>query len=374
MTQPAFLALGDIHLDHLIWRRQRDIADDSLTAFRSFLDHAIRLRIPAVIVGDLFDTTDPESSLVRFFREQMSRCADAGIPVYAIQGNHDKRPGVPWYVACSPHPIHFGDGRPVVIGGLQVVGFDYAVRDVIERQLADLHAELESGGRPPQVLMLHQAVRQALRFEGAHNCDLDWVHPAIPLTVLGDIHRPCDMSTPGGRALYTGSSHPRSLEELGPKTCVLVNDDLTVDRLPLEQRFFARLVWTEDASIDADQVVAGIRFELGRKPTLRPAVWLRYSPERSTVAQELIARLHVESVIVVDEPMVGRSSIEPSAEQVDTSDLPKLPELLARLIDPTVDRFAYQMTLALMDQTTNPVDLIREERDRFMAAGPGASN
>lgn len=384
MTKSSFIAMGDVHLDDLIWKRHREITGDSRLAFSTLVDRAIKHRIPLVIIGDLFDSSEPDPRLVRFFREEMVRCEKVDVPVYALQGNHDKRHGTPWYCACSPWPIHIGDGKPVTINGVRCVGFDYAVRDVIQQQLADLSARIDAGEPAPEVLFLHQAVRQALRFEGAHNCDLDWIHPKIPLTVLGDIHKTIEMPTPGGRAFYTGGSHPRSLEEIGPKSYLWVvrNNDhdnpggLKVVQEPLHGRFFYKVVWTATDEVDtlkligdviSSDVVNGVLREEG-KQALQPVVWVRYDLERSQQARELIERLRVEKAIVVDDPMVVRTKAEFDAEKVDTSDLPQLPDLLARVVNPESDRFAYQMALALMDPTTNTVDLIREQRDRFMAS------
>ncbi len=123
----AFLALGDLHLDTAIWRKHRQVTGDPQAALRCLVDLAAELKVPMVLLGDIFDVSDPESSLVQFFRSEMERAHAAGVPVYCIQGNHDKRT-VPWYTACSPYPVHVGDGKPVAINGVSCIGYDYCGR------------------------------------------------------------------------------------------------------------------------------------------------------------------------------------------------------------------------------------------------------
>ena len=91
-STPLLLAAGDIHLDHWIWRRHRTITGDAQLGFDQLIELALRYRCPLVIVGDLFDTVDPDSSLVSYFRQCMDRLQRESIACYAIQGNHDRRP------------------------------------------------------------------------------------------------------------------------------------------------------------------------------------------------------------------------------------------------------------------------------------------
>lgn len=360
-----FIASGDQHLDDLIWRRHRNITGDAALAFRQLVQAAIDLKVPLVLVGDLFDTTDPPSHLVRLVREEFERCAQAGIEVFAMQGNHDKRPNEPWYTAISSNVRHIGDGEQHLIGGIRCIGLDYAVKDVICEQLSGLRDRIDNGIPAPQILFLHQACRQALRFEGAWNCDLDWVHPSIPLVVMGDIHAQHNFELAGGgKALYTGATHPRSLDEICGKGFVAVHDDLTVERLPLAGRFFGKVVWAEPAEVNLELVLADLR-SVGAHP-LPPVLWLRYSPECMADAQRLaeeVQRLRVETIIV-DEPLSAREDGKPV--EVDTSDLPSVPKLLASLLNPDQDAFAYQLALDLMDPTADTAQLIRDARDRYL--------
>ena len=209
---PLFNAIGDAHIAETIWTKRAQVTGDAYLAFSRAVDVSLTYRVPTILLGDVFDTVNPTTNDVEFCRQQMSRLQQAGLPVYYLQGNHDQRPK-PWLKAIHEHPQYVGDGRPFQLDGLTIRAFDYAQHDRIQATLANLQMETV-----PDILLLHQAVRQALNFQGAWNCDLDWVHPEVRLTIMGDIHTPWSGKTAGGRAHYTDALHPRADEEFGRKS------------------------------------------------------------------------------------------------------------------------------------------------------------
>ncbi len=367
MPTPAFVALGDIHLDRYIWRSRRTVTGDALMGFRAFLDHAIRLRVPAVVVGDLFDSSDPDPEVVEWFRREAERFHAQNLPLYCLQGNHDKQP-VPWYIASSPYPIHIGGGKLQEINGVRCAGFDFASRDVIEKQMAELV------NRPVgeiQCLFLHQAVKQALRFEGAWNCDLDWVPDGIPLCVMGDIHKTQEYPMRnGGKAWYTGAGHPRSIEEIGPKWCLVVNQDLTVDQLPIPSRQIERFTFTTGVP-GVDQLARvgeWIAQVTKRDDPLQPICWLSFTDGQDNAVSEVV-RMCGDQVMVVQVPLVFRqeSPGELDARSADQAAVPTLESLLGGFINPSKEPFAYQLALDLIDPTAKPQERLVAQRDRFLA-------
>ncbi len=371
------VVLGDIHLADLIWHRHRQITGDARIAFTSFIDIAIQLSVPAVIAGDLFDVSDPPSSLVQFFRSEMERAHQAGIPVYAIQGNHDKR-AVPWYVACSPYPIHFGDGKPIAINGINVVGFDYTGRDEIQAQLAQLvvnmvqYEEHQMPEEKPRILFLHQAVKQALKFEGAYNCDLDWVPSDIPLTILGDIHKTMRMPMEHGEAWYTGASHARNIDEAGTKFCLGITKDLKVEPIEIDHRRILKAVWPSetDVAYQFPEVVKWATAAAAESiPELPPVVWLRAVDVHAGIISDLKHALSkIPGVILIEDPLVEGEVTDLARVTIDTSDLPSVPELLARIIDPKEARFTFQLITDLLDPTADIQERLAAQKARFMAS------
>jgi len=356
----AFIALGDIHLDSTIWRRYRQIQGDAFVGFTSFINTAIRLRIPAVILGDLFDSVDPEPDLVRYFREEMDRCRDNQIPVYAIQGNHDKRPS-PWYTSVHNWPQHIGDGVQVEIGGVSVVGFDYAPLTVIRKQLEDLGAKRNK----PQAVFLHQCVRQTISFEGAWNCDLEWVPPEIPLILMGDIHIPVSyVIRPNQRAYYTGPSHARDISQIGDKSATLVYRDLQVMRVPIAHRRIAKFVILTPEGVG--EAAEWLRMALATPQPLPPVAWIYHTVD-TTAPLAALANDYDGRAIVVIEPAKLTGTILDEEVVVTVDQLLSKESLIAKLANPETEPEIYAFVLELA-KNQNVGEILMSVRERFYAS------
>jgi len=82
--------LADVHLGKQQYGRI-ERAEDFARAFRDVVNHSIDTRIDFVLIaGDLFEqkTVDPETFNIA--ATGLRRLADANVPVFAIEGNHDK--------------------------------------------------------------------------------------------------------------------------------------------------------------------------------------------------------------------------------------------------------------------------------------------
>ncbi len=358
-AKPICLVLGDIHLDQFIWRKYRQITGDAFTSFTSLIDATIRLHVDLVLVGDIFDNVTPDTALIQFFRRSMQRVVDAGLHVYAIQGNHDKRPQVPWYSAIHEAVVHIGDGVPRDIGPLRVVGLDYSTRDVIEAKIATLDA---IPGRL-DVLFIHQAVRQALPWEGAWNCDLDWIPARVGVVLMGDIHQKFKHTIrPGQDAYYTGASHMRSLPEAGPKSAMLLHDDLSLTDIPLVTRSLQK--FTISTPDELGPVVEWLR-EHSREP-LPPVAWVYYAEAIGHAVLGLVA--HCTEGIVVAEPVDTK---HPGAGRDDTSpdprsDLISFEAVMNQLVDPIKDPGAHSFVYDLFKDPRPTAEVISAQREKYL--------
>lgn len=354
MSRPAFLAIGDLHLDPFIWRRYRQVNGDAFYGLANCVQLAIDRQLPLVLVGDVFDTVDPEPQVIRFFREQMDRCEAEVVRVYTLQGNHDRRP-VPWTSAVHDWPVYIGDGRHVDIGGVRCRAFDYDTRDNIQQRLVQLDDR-------PRVLFLHQAVRQALRFEGQWNCDLEWVPEDIPLTIMGDIHSEWQQQFRTGQlAYYTGATHARDISQRGPKSCLQVHDDLQVDRLPIDSRSIELLTVMSDAQVaDAlgwlDQAIA-------RQPRLIPTLFIKHTSSQTANCAQLGAQ-YMGRAFVLSE-LIEEDEAQVATQLLDDPALLSPDQLLRTLIDPAREPLAYQLASELAWSADQPVDVIRNRREHF---------
>lgn len=384
-SEPAFVALGDIHLDHLIWRRHRDITGDATLGLQQALDHAIRLNVPLVLLGDIFDTSDPDPSLVQVFRQTVERATTHGIKVFAIQGNHDRR-RTPWYQAISGDVINIGDGSPQVINGVPVVGFDFNHLEAIQESLADLSVRIMAMDPRPQILCLHQAVRQYLNIEGAWNCDLEWVPREIQMVIMGDIHKPLQLQfhQGAGTALYTGSGHARGIDEFEPRSVLVMNRDLSFTRAPIYQRPMDVLVVTQEsdpavtlATLDQFLQQAQAANAAAGAMALRPLLWVRFTEGATELLTRVQARLQGlpedQRPIVVEDALVGKVTIE-GQPIIDVSGMPSLSEILGTLVDRQADPEAFELASSLLavKASKDVLPTIRSNYDRFVARRQGA--
>ena len=86
-----FLHIADIHLG----KYQHQSAErygDYFAALESVVAHARREKVDALLIaGDLFDEQEPAAETIRRAARALRPLREAGISVYAIEGNHDRR-------------------------------------------------------------------------------------------------------------------------------------------------------------------------------------------------------------------------------------------------------------------------------------------
>jgi len=366
MTKPIAVALGDIHLDPKIWSSIDTVRGDSELGYSSFIGAAIGLKVPAVIVGDLFDTTKPSSDLVTIHRRQMDRAKEAGIPVFFIQGNHDLQK-TPWPSALHDWPKYVGNGEPFDLGGCSALGFDYSSKDDIKASLEGLANKVDPEGTE-RVLFLHQAVKQALGFENAWNCDLEWIPGNCKLTVIGDIHVPMDFTLPGNRrACYTGPGHARDITQIGPKSCVVINDDLSYDRHPLSYRHIKRFTVLDDIGLSHVHnwlCEACGDMEAGPLP---PFAWIHHSPEMNTSFSEIYKRfVETRKAIIHRDPVLDTEDAEELQSSQETDDI-SVAALLSTLVDPNKQSELHGFLLNLLEPNSDPVEILIKKRENINA-------
>ena len=218
----------------------------------------IAKRLSLKLPGDIFDSTSPASMDALMFRLQMERMVAADLPVFAIQGNHD-RTDPPWFCALSPH-VQYVDGKVFEAApGMRIMGFDYRAAGPLREIL---------GTVPPDVsiVMLHQAARQIMDIPGAWNLDPDWAPEWVTDILIGDIHKPVDFSwRKGAKGRYPGSAHMLSIDEPWEKFMLeehMVDGKLVTTRVPLPSRRYVRTsVRTDDELFEAGKLIREAGFE-----------------------------------------------------------------------------------------------------------------
>lgn len=186
-SMPKLLATADWHVAHGAWRSHPSVVGDALHALSQIVDLALQQQVEAVLAaGDLYDTTSPDASEVRDVHSQLTRLQDANIPVYFIQGQHERRSRSPWLsVHAWPEHLH---GQSVAIAGYKICGLDWTPGPDLAAAMAQVPA--------CDLLMCHQVWEEFMGDFGAEGRLADVV--CAPLVVTGDLHKSQVRSIPRG--------------------------------------------------------------------------------------------------------------------------------------------------------------------------------
>ncbi|MFH0998433.1 MAG: DNA repair exonuclease [Pseudomonadota bacterium] len=202
-------------------------------AFENLIQLAIDENIDfLVLAGDLYDGDWKDYSTGLFFRGQMVRLRDKGIPVYLIAGNHDaasvvsKKLSLPENVHVfstrTPETLEVA-GHPVVIHGRgfpnravpENIVLDYPAAVPYKFNIGLLHTSLT--GRPG-----HDTY--------APCSETDLRQKGYGYWALGHIHQP-EVISQDPWIVFAGNCQGRDARETGPRGCqlVTVNDSLEVE-------------------------------------------------------------------------------------------------------------------------------------------------
>lgn len=345
----VFYACADLHLDPCIWRKYRQIHSDSYRAFEQIVDAVIAQPLPLVICGDIFEISDPHPAVIKFFREQLDKLATAQVPVYCIQGNHDKRP-VPWCEAIHAHVHYVGDGQPFRLGSLTCVGLDYNIRTLIEPKIR------EAGCSKPDVMFIHQLLKEAFGLEGVWNATLEWVPLAVKLLIAGDVHSPWQMTYNGFEAIYPGATHARNVSEINEtKRFLKIDDSLKVTDIKLRSRSMRIFNYPTDA---LDEVRAYLS---ASDSSYLPAV--AFIRTDSGGVADVRSFCNTQPVGIVICESVTAVEVQTEMEDIALGFSPA--EILKTYIDPIKHERMFNFATKLREPSACLVDVIRDTREQF---------
>jgi len=232
MNKISFIA--DSHIRQKTWKRVPRITGDAVYALDLAVAHCIATGSKALCHGgDLFHTKHPESTEVIHAVNSFNRLASAGIPVYAIQGQHDQT--VPPWVTLGQ--VNHVNGKVFQPGGLfDVYGLDARLKDSLPLSYEDIPADC-------QVIMVHQLIKQAFDFEDKWDMDLDDLPPQVKLVIAGDYHERTDLYTEKGvHLVYPGSQYLSRGKEAAGGYILDIYDDMSVKAVELPGRYYEKLI------------------------------------------------------------------------------------------------------------------------------------
>jgi DNA repair exonuclease SbcCD nuclease subunit len=292
-----FLHLADIHLGCRRYNVEERTKDFARAWFDVVTNHAVANRVDFVlIVGDFFDRRHVEPQAMNHAMTGLRLLKDAGIPVVAIEGNHDMRESGSdhswlrslsywrYLILLEPVTDEFGNfrltrwdeescsGSFIDIAGARIFGSNWygasatnaiplladALRDARDPQLFNvlmLHTDVEGQLNRPVITAIPVAKLKELRL-------------AVDYVALGHTHKRFELDN---WAFNPGSLEACSIDEFREERgAFLVEvDDAKEVRAELlreyHQRPFDRLSFDVSGAQDADAVYQGVMDVVARE-------------------------------------------------------------------------------------------------------------
>ena len=113
------------------------MSGDSYHSLAQIVDYCIEHNLPLIAGGDLFDKPDPDPVSVNVMCREMDKMRDANLPVYFIQGQHERvrrdlgdGHGRPEWMHVHSWPTHVHE-QTFEIDGVTFYGLDWTPKEHI---------------------------------------------------------------------------------------------------------------------------------------------------------------------------------------------------------------------------------------------------
>lgn len=363
---------GDVHLREHTWAARPNLFGDSYYSLDQIRRYCVKNSLPLILAGDTFQTSKPTAEDVEWFRDVADDFEQKGLPIYYIQGQHD-RAVPPWPSAVHSWPVSIDNNR-VKLNDVSIMGFDN--KDSIDLQIA-----LDNMVEPVDILVLHQMAYDVFPHDGAWNFKLEWVKDKAKIVALGDYHEPVTFGqNPVG--FYTGSMHLQSLSEPTTKSFVVLEYDsskpaeCTINRIPLVTRqfFTCNISSSEDVErisevikkVDIKLLPGWRDMETSKRKSyfdtiLRvPIFVINYSPDVSGV-EATIRSLCQDKYHLWFVPTAADSKVDNTAlKKIDPTNV--LVSCVERYADKDTDK--YKLSIDLLSQTSGQ-EVLNKWREKY---------
>ncbi len=212
-----FAHLSDTHLGY----RQYGLIDrekDFYDAFERIVDKIIELDLDFVIhSGDLFDNSRPSTDALIVVQKKINKLSDAGIPIYAIAGNHDlsrRLNPIPPQVLfrdngirlISPIKPYFKE-KDLFIGGIPYMpqNRNLAFKEKLNT-LSKKAADVKN-----KILVLHQGID---KYIPQYEVEIGDIPSNFNYYAMGHLHNYINDEYGQGRLVYPGSTEIWKSNEL----------------------------------------------------------------------------------------------------------------------------------------------------------------
>jgi len=268
------LCIGDGHLDNTFMGR-KILRIESQENFKLAAVKAIELNVDAVFyLGDIYDDKEPGPDSTECLSESIRLLEEAGIPVFAICGNHDK---YSTYYDSSPgrtifkNNINYSDDKllKIKIDDVNIYMLPYLDISLDEyREIFDDIA-FQASKTKNNVFMSHFALKEALELSFLDALSVDDLPTRhLDFAILGDIHKPWIYEVNDCTVCYTGSTYPTSVTDMfNHSHCCLLFDTekKEIEKVDLPMRKWVEVNIAEDIDDVDTETIAVLRYNSLRK-------------------------------------------------------------------------------------------------------------
>lgn len=249
-----FLHTADLHLDSplkALALRDPELATEVGVATREALTRLVTLALTEAVdfvlfAGDIWDGQDSSTKTPRFFKQQLLRLDQAGIPSFIIRGNHDAEarrivelePPPSTHIFSGHGGTHMLDirGQSIAIHGLSFRA-PHAPESLLPRYPAAVAGAFNIG-------MMHTSLNGSANHDPYAPCSSsDLAAHGYDYWALGHIHRRAHERIGACDIVMPGTPQGRDMGEAGPKTVTLCD-------------------WTREGLTIIPRSVAPLRFDL----------------------------------------------------------------------------------------------------------------
>jgi len=227
-----FAHLADVHLGHRqygLWER----ALDYTRAFTRAVDEVLARKLSFVLIaGDLFDSRLPAAFAVRAAFRDLGRLKAAGIPVYAVRGNHDAvetvRGGNYLHLLADAGLIRYLEApertyEDLQVGGerIRILGFGCSPEAFLQTSIEAVKRAVDPSA-DLNIMMLHQTFDKVEAREQSYLLPTAYFYDErlkpVQYYAMGHIHEQ-GVKHPELPAYYPGSLETWDLEDAETTEC-----------------------------------------------------------------------------------------------------------------------------------------------------------
>lgn len=336
------IAYADLHGQTHPWVGRPEMRDDAEFACVQIAEAANTYEADVIDVGDTYHVPRPEGRIVEIVQKMIHDIVERGHQFAHVYGNHSHFP-----LATSPELsgriYHLSDGAQVLIGGLQVAGYDHMSRTRVQEALPNIPLDVEA-------IACHWSFEEAFRW-GTHQLCLNDVPSHIKLCLAGHIHQKIEHNSSDGEQtlLYPGSPYMSTLSDGEDGGIWHIGDNQVRSHMPLMKRQVIREQVEEQD--DIERIISEVRAaqEHAREKTLpdrwgesisQPIVVVKWYIDELPGAGATIARALAGVGHVFEYPM-DRASVVRVKEMEEAGELSRsklqLPQFLPQEVDAEED-------------------------------------